>query len=241
MSVVARIPDQPDSCEDGLDHPFWLRQPGEPARWFGRFTAYRLLGGTRSLRKAYLTHLRERGTLPEGREHAVRVPVGWAEAARRFAWAERARAWDDALLRETEQAVRERRRREVDERYRLLSRGRDKLHALLEVVDPADAAQAIRPHEVLKLVALLNRDSRDEFDEPARRHKAAERQTTASAVTFADLVAIAQQIGSPPVEVHVHAHPAAPGIAATPPDAKFRELSQGDKPENASRVFRHTG
>ncbi len=69
----------------------WQRQPGEPARWFGRFEVYRRRGCGRSLDWAWRTWISEakRKTNKNGR-----APDSWHHAAKRWAWPERALAWD---------------------------------------------------------------------------------------------------------------------------------------------------
>lgn len=69
----------------------WERRPGEPERWFARFERYCLQDpGYRSLSAVWMQEKRK-----EGQERKSGKPSQhWETAARRWAWAERAAAWD---------------------------------------------------------------------------------------------------------------------------------------------------
>jgi hypothetical protein len=87
----------------------WDREPNEPAMWYGRFTAYRMMGTERTMLGAYNAW---RAT--KGRKPTTTYTDTWQKRAKEFRWKERAEAWDaaererrDALRREDEEAVRE--------------------------------------------------------------------------------------------------------------------------------------
>lgn len=65
----------------------WDRQPDEPALWFSRFDAYRLLGPKRSVTAAWNA---ETGVKVQGKE----APSNWYQSAKKWRWQERAEAWD---------------------------------------------------------------------------------------------------------------------------------------------------
>lgn len=81
----------------------WLRQPGEPSRWYARFERFRLMGPGRSLLAIY----------NEEREKARKsatIPASWRDAADKWQWRARAEAWDAA--------EQERRRAAEEQAYR---------------------------------------------------------------------------------------------------------------------------
>ena len=64
----------------------WDRLPAEPAQWFARFDAYRLLGPGRTIEAVW------RG---EAKKSKVKRPnPAWYAASTRYRWKERAEAWD---------------------------------------------------------------------------------------------------------------------------------------------------
>lgn len=71
----------------------WLRQPGEPLPWFGRFERYRQAGPARTLQGAYEQEQRQQGT------PIKRVPGSWERIAAQWRWKARAAAWDAEQLR----------------------------------------------------------------------------------------------------------------------------------------------
>jgi hypothetical protein len=99
-----------------MDGLAWEQQPGEPARWFARFTAYRLLGFNRSLIDALNAEKDAKG-----RERAQRAPGSWRRAAVAWQWQARAEAWDASLAQQAEQLA-------EAERIRVLSSGFAQTH-----------------------------------------------------------------------------------------------------------------
>lgn len=78
-----------------MDSPIWERQPGEPLRWFERFTRYRLMGATRSIDRVYLQEEDQKG--PKGAKKpkkSERASGAWRTFAQKWEWTERAEAWD---------------------------------------------------------------------------------------------------------------------------------------------------
>ena len=66
----------------------WDQREGEPPRWYGRFLIYLELGPARSLREA--CRVANRKT----RQQVHCAYGSWCDQARRWAWRERATAWD---------------------------------------------------------------------------------------------------------------------------------------------------
>lgn len=76
----------------------WDQQDGEPNRWYQRFNAFRLLGPGRSIEAVYRAEC-------EARVSEVKRPSPlWYKQAEKWAWEQRAQAWDQHLakLAETE-------------------------------------------------------------------------------------------------------------------------------------------
>ncbi len=77
-----------------MDSP-WERQPGEPLRWFERFTRYRLMGLNRSIDKVFLLEIgQKRPKQARNPKKPERASGTWRDIAQKFKWAERAEAWD---------------------------------------------------------------------------------------------------------------------------------------------------
>ncbi len=99
----------------------WERQPGEPIRWFTRFTSFRLMGPGRSLMGCV-----NKERVQQGKEKYTKgVAYSWSAAAAKWRWRERALAWDKHVLAEEERLQEERRRewrqKEWDYAQRLLA------------------------------------------------------------------------------------------------------------------------
>ena len=87
----------------------WEQQPGENARWFSRFTCYRLSGSRRSVRSCFRKTW-EADRVAKGVERCQlsppdSVPHSWEVASRRFRWSERAAAWDMHFYQQQEQML----------------------------------------------------------------------------------------------------------------------------------------
>lgn len=105
----------------------WERQPGEPARWYERFTIYRRMGPRRSLLGA--------AKLYRARP-LFKLPGSWQQNAELWRWKQRAEEWDQAEAEREEQAWQDRRRRHREDEYQvgqeLLARARAMMEWPLE-------------------------------------------------------------------------------------------------------------
>lgn len=146
--------------EDGdADAPVWERRHGEPARWYARFEAYRLLGPSRTMRAAY----RRCGEL-EGL--SGRYPNSrWFQIAGRWQWRMRAEAWDQEQreeLREAEKAQRiaahHRRSDMVDSVLGVAFR--TMMRAALDAMQP-EQARAVIPTVRLLFKDMLNEQRKE--------------------------------------------------------------------------------
>lgn len=82
----------------------WDRQPGEDARWYARFTAYRLLGRGRTLEAVW------RQEAKDHQKTGKYPPKHWYAVAAEWNWKERAAAWDIYQAEQDAQYQMERRR-----------------------------------------------------------------------------------------------------------------------------------
>lgn len=105
----------------------WNRQPNEPAIWYCRFDAYRLIGPARNLDKAY--------TLAKSSEGLVgqRPGSAWHKNSERFCWTERAEAWD----------AEEREKLRADEAIRRFDARQRRLSAIQKLQEHAYAALSV--------------------------------------------------------------------------------------------------
>jgi hypothetical protein len=133
----------------------WEQQPGESARAFAAFAAYRDRGPRRSLRAAAQTFY--------GRTTAAleRQLDKWSRA---FCWVERANAWDQHLDAEARRAQEEARRemveRHVKEARALQAKAVERLRALRpEELGPADLLRYFVEAAKLERLALGEPDS----------------------------------------------------------------------------------
>ena len=133
----------------------WEQQPGESARAFGAFCAYRDLGPRRSLRAAAAAFY---GQPSAARERQVDK---WSRA---FRWVERTSAWDRHLDAEACQAQEEARRemavRHVREARALQAKALERLRALRpEELGPADLLRYFVEAAKLERLALGEPDT----------------------------------------------------------------------------------
>lgn len=77
----------------------WHRQPGEPAKWFDRFSLYLQLGPGRSLWAAY-QQARQRSGAESAGKRGQGMPRSWRLAAERYQWQLRAEAYDTSKQQE---------------------------------------------------------------------------------------------------------------------------------------------
>lgn len=75
----------------------WLRRPGESAKDYEHFVAYRdLPPATRNFEQAYFAWAAAQAELTGARQHAAkRPPSSWYKIAKESDWRARALAWDD--------------------------------------------------------------------------------------------------------------------------------------------------
>jgi hypothetical protein len=133
----------------------WEQQPGESARAFGAFCAYRDLGPRRSLRAAAAAFYGRASTARE------RQLDKWSHA---FRWVERANAWDrhlDAEARRIQEEVRrEMAERHVKEARALQAKAVERLRSLRpEELGPADLLRYLVEAAKLERLALGEPDS----------------------------------------------------------------------------------
>lgn len=92
-----------------LVEPIWERQPGESAKHFGWFEAFRLAGPARTVLGVY----RQQDPARLGKAQS---PSGtWSRAAREWCWHERAKAYDDFVLEQTKDEREQKYREELEE------------------------------------------------------------------------------------------------------------------------------
>ena len=75
------------------DRDAWDKEDNEPSLWYDRFTKYRLLGPSRSLRKLWRVVRFEQGQDDIKKNQGA--PHLWNEKAKIWRWKERAEAWDE--------------------------------------------------------------------------------------------------------------------------------------------------
>jgi hypothetical protein len=135
----------------------WDRQPGEKAMWYNRFDAYyRPLGPERSLLAAYNAWRKE------AQKSATKsVAKSWQLNARKWSWRERAEAWDAAERERLHAEEAEERRKDRQQRIRLLKAYRAGLEQAIQKLDPTDA----RWSEVTAGLRMVNEELRTEYGE----------------------------------------------------------------------------
>jgi hypothetical protein len=138
-----------------LPPPPWEQLPGESARAFGAFCAYRDLGPRRSLRAAAAAFYEQPSAARE------RQLDKWSRA---FRWVERAAAWDRHLDAQARQAQQEARRemteRHVKEARALQAKALERLRALRpEELAPADVLRYFVEAVKLERLALGEPDA----------------------------------------------------------------------------------
>jgi hypothetical protein len=96
-----------------LASPYWGLQEGESRQWHDRFLDYCALP-SRTVSNAYRQHIQD----THGRTPRWTSP-SWEIAARRFRWAERARAWDEDILAQKTSEWETRKKDIVEKEYQL--------------------------------------------------------------------------------------------------------------------------
>lgn len=129
----------------------WDQQPGEPALWYARFEEYRQIGPHRTHRTAYRRCAQREGLVGKSPDK------GWYAQARRWQWAERAAAWDEA---QRERLRREDGERRFDARELRLAMIRDLMDMVFAVMKIADLP-AMDTDEARRLLPTLRGLFRD--------------------------------------------------------------------------------
>lgn len=140
----------------------WLRLAGEPARWYARFDAYRLLGPRRTLEAVFDACKKSEGLAAGARR--ARPGTQWYEIAKQWQWKRRAEAWDEverAAFLESERARRldaRRRRLEIieaaqEQSYAAL------MAANLAALNATDLTDVAAARELLASVRVLLMDA----------------------------------------------------------------------------------
>lgn len=119
----------------------WDRQPGEPARWFARFSAFLALGPGRSLNASARAEQGDGGKVSEGAER--RAAGAWQRTAQRWRWRERAEAWDKGQADRERDALEDERREERRARRALLRTARQKVERALGSLEPETWREAV--------------------------------------------------------------------------------------------------
>jgi hypothetical protein len=122
------------------------RQPGEPARWFRRFTEhYLVIQEGRSLDNAY-KRFRESQGITKG---PLTVPSDWIAAFAKWNWRKRANAWDvyqADMIREASAA------KALDEHNRLRLLAQERLNRIAQVGENIDHADVTDPVQYEKRI-----------------------------------------------------------------------------------------
>jgi hypothetical protein len=161
----------------------WEQQPGESARAFGAFCAYRDLGPRRSLRAA--------ATAFYGRASAAleRQLDKWS---RDFGWVERANAWDRHLDAEARQAQEEARREMVERHLREARSLQGKALQRLQALTPEE----LGPAELLRYIVEAVKLERLTLGEPdtVQRHELTGRGGAALHFSLEEAVTAAREL-----------------------------------------------
>ena len=129
----------------------WKRLEDEPAVWFARFDAYRLIGPRRSIDEAYR---RVRGL---HQLSGKRPGQAWYNAAEKWDWQVRAEAWD-AVERDRLLAAEATRRFDArEERLGVIDRMMRMVQGVMVTADPESLTMA-EAREMLPMMRLMLRD-----------------------------------------------------------------------------------
>jgi hypothetical protein len=153
---------------DRIDILPWERQPGESARAFSAFTAYRDAGPGRSLAKAYDLH-RQRTSPGSATRRSAQAPGHWHGWSRQFDWRSRAEAWDAHLDREARDGQVRARRELQASHENTLRVAADRLSEALQSVD----FNQMKPTELVNSVCKVIECQRVIHGEPinVERHE----------------------------------------------------------------------
>lgn len=129
----------------------WKRLDGEPAVWFARFDAFRMIGPMRSIDEAY------RRVSGLHRLSGKRPGQAWYNAADTWRWWERAEAWDEAE-RSRLMAMEQRRRFDArEERLRTIAQMMGMVQGVIATAEPESLSVA-EARDLLPMMRLMLRD-----------------------------------------------------------------------------------
>jgi hypothetical protein len=150
-----------------------------------KFQIYLELDPPRSIRGAFL-YFQAYVARTDVERLRTSAPLTWNYNSAKWKWRQRAEEYDlfRAAIIEREREARKALERE--QRYDSLQFGRAKLMRFLDAMDPS--LHEIRPSELLRMVTVLNEDSRKEFGEDVKRTE----QAVNVQVTFADLLKLSR-------------------------------------------------
>ena len=162
----------------------WDQQPEEPTLWFKRFSAYLLMGPTRTVAAAYCDEFARRHP---GKTCKPRSATNWRVLSARWSWRARAEAWDKEQLTLAGVAIRNKlvalQAQRLDMTAELISQARAVLqNAHLETANEAESRALIGEMRMLvrDMAALQQRES-------ALLPEEAEKELAALTITADDL------------------------------------------------------
>lgn len=177
--------------DEYLNEPAWERMTGEPDKEFALFCYYKALGPTRTMGQLFKEELKNDPELAADPDAKHRRTKWYENLEVIYRWRERVAAYESEEAREAVAIVEARIKSERDKRYSLLDTAREKATEFIEALDPN--IHEIKPHELIKLAAILNDDSRKEYEEPLREQKRLEAaQKTNGVQNLAGLLNLAQ-------------------------------------------------
>lgn len=108
---------QPDPFKSVENKSVWEQPQGESAKWFERFSRYRLMGASRSLVACYREEAARLS--PEKPSSARSLPGSWRNAFKKWQWQERCKAWDVEQAKLHEDVLAAARSRQVESQIEL--------------------------------------------------------------------------------------------------------------------------
>jgi len=166
--------------DEALAEPIWDPAEGETKTEYDLFSIYLALGDYRSFNILY----REDQRINHGLEVKALVPADdrfrYQNMSTKFRWEERAKAYDYEVMTIERADLQARIREEREARFEFMKSARDRTMVFIDALDPD--IHEVRPHEILRIPAILNEDSREEFERPLRdaaKLEATQKNTTA--------------------------------------------------------------
>ncbi len=205
----------------------WDQLEGENSLWFGRFTAYRLMGPGRGV----LTCLNlER--LKEGKEKATQTPGAWTKASTEWNWRQRAEAYDATLTKKIEAVHEDEVAEWIKHKRAALRLMYGKLVQRLQQLTPDEIGGDNLPYALMAVTKELDRTY---GVEPAKKGKPGEVGSVEDPETTEELAAFrrAQALALKPFEDRAAKATGTDGRAATAPSpTKPAASAQKKQPEN---------